>query len=55
MEESKISNSLKTKTAAESIKNAEHNIIDILELNPQLHDKFINNSLEELERVTICQ
>lgn len=47
-EEKKISSSLTSKTAAASSELAKKHIISVLKEHPEMHEKFINQSIEEL-------
>ncbi len=53
IEERKLSNLLTGKTVIASVELAKDHIKNILKANPQLHDKFIEESLEELEKVKL--
>lgn len=53
IEEKKVSNIMTEKTSRDSIALAKNKIIDILNKNPDLHNRFIQQSLEELDRVKI--
>jgi len=53
IEEKKVSNLLTQKTSLESVKRAKEQIIALLEKNPELHTDFIQQSLDELDKVTI--
>ena len=53
IEEKKISNLLTGKTITDSIELAANNLQNMLENNPELHNKFIEESLEELDRVKL--
>ena len=53
IEEKKISNLLQGKTIISSIETAKNNICTALSQNPQLHEKFIEESLDELEKVKL--
>ncbi len=53
IEEKKISNLLQGKTISASIEMAQHNILAMLSHNPELHNKFIEESLDELEKVKL--
>lgn len=53
IEEKKISNLLTGKTITDSIELAANNLKDMLDNNPELHNKFIEESLEELDRVKL--
>ena len=53
IEEKKISNNLQKKTIDESISMAESNIKRMLSENPDLHRQFIQESLDELDKVTL--
>lgn len=53
IEEEKFSNLLKDKTVTASVEKAKAGIIKQLEANPDLHAKFITESLDELDRVKL--
>lgn len=53
IEEKKISNLITEKTSKDSITSAKNKIIDILNQNPDLHNQFIQQSLDELDKVQI--
>lgn len=53
IEEKKISNLMKEKTSYASIELAKQHIINTLKTNPELHNNFIQNSLDELEGVKL--
>lgn len=53
LEEKKISNVLTDKASLASVELAKHHFINMLKENPQLHDQFIQNSLDELDKVNI--
>ena len=53
IEEKKISNLLTEKTSLASIELAKQHIEKMLEQNPELHNKFIQNSIDELDKVKI--
>ncbi len=53
IEEKKISNNLQKKTIEESISMAENNIKRMLSENPDLHRQFIQESLDELDKVML--
>lgn len=53
IEEKKISNLLTGKTITDSIELAVNNLQNLLENNPELHNKFIEESLDELDRVKL--
>ena len=53
IEEKKLSNLLTGKTIIASVELAKDHIKNILRNNPQLHNKFIDESLEELEKVKL--
>ena len=53
IEEKKIVNLITEDTFVESVNIAKENIIDMLKQDPELHNKFIQMSLEELDRVNI--
>ena len=52
-EEKTISSQLTTKTVKASVELAKKHITNLLASNPQLHDKFINESIEEIDRIKI--
>ncbi len=47
-EEKKISSILTSKAAKASVELAKNHIISVLKSHPELHDKFINQSIQEL-------
>ena len=53
IEEKKISNIITEETRNFSIEKAKQNIINLLNSNPELHNKFIQNSIDELDKVKI--
>ncbi len=53
IEEKKLSNHIKEKTSQDSIDLAKTKIIDILRKNPDLHNQFIQQSLDELDKVKL--
>jgi len=53
IEEKKISNVLTDKTSIASVELAKQHIINVLNSNPDLHNQFIQNSLDELDRVKL--
>ena len=53
IEEKKISNEVQCQTISDSIKNAEASIIKMLEDNPHMHYEFIEESLQEIDRIEI--
>jgi len=53
IEEKKISNFITEKASQDSINLAKNKIIDILNQNPDLHNQFIQQSLDELDKVKI--
>ena len=53
VEEDKISNLMKDATALSSIEVAKDYLQNLLNSNPELHNQFIQNSLEELDKVKI--
>lgn len=53
IEEKKISNLLTGKTITDSIELAASNLQQMLDNNPELHNKFIEESLDELDRVKL--
>lgn len=54
IEEDKVSNNITEYAFSRSIEQATSGIIEMLKNNPDLHQKFIDESLEELEKST-CQ
>lgn len=53
IEEKKLSNLLTGKTIVASVETAKNHIQKLLESNPDLHNKFIQESLDELDKVKI--
>ncbi len=53
IEEKKISNILTEQTSHASIELAKQHLTEALKNNPDLHNEFIMNSLDELERVKL--
>ncbi len=53
IEEKKISNLLTEKTSLASVELAKQHIEKMLEQNPELHNQFIQNSIDELDKVKI--
>lgn len=53
MEEKKISNLMTEKTSGYSLEIAKQHILNLLETNPELHNQFILNSLDELDKVKL--
>lgn len=53
MEEKKISNLMTEKTSGYSLEVAKQHILNQLEANPDLHNQFILNSLDELDKVKL--
>lgn len=53
IEEEKISNLMTGRTIAASVSMAQDNIRDLLKDNPDLHLKFIDESLDELDKVEL--
>lgn len=51
--EKKISNIVTEDTAQNAIRQAEENIIYLLKSKPEYHDKFIQNSIKELDKVKL--
>jgi F0F1-type ATP synthase membrane subunit b/b' len=51
VEEKKISNLLREKSVKESVEVAKQQIIKALDKNPELHNDFIQSSLDELDKV----
>jgi len=52
-EEKTISAELTGKTAAAAVKTAESHIRNVLKMSPQMHDRYINESIEELDRIEL--
>lgn len=52
-EEKQISARLMSKTAQKSAEKAKSKIVSLLQEHPELHEKFINESLEELDRIEL--
>lgn len=52
-EEKTISTTLADKTAKASIALAKNHIISVLEDQPELHEKYINESINELDRIQL--
>jgi len=50
-EEKTISSRLTFRTASQSIELAKNNIKTLLEKNPHLHERYINESIEDLDRI----
>jgi len=53
IEEKKISNILTDKTSVASVELAKKHIINMLKYNQELHNHFIQNSLDELDKVKL--
>ncbi len=53
LEEKKISNLLTDKTSKASVEIARQHIAKMLDENPDLHKKFIQSSLDELDRINL--
>lgn len=53
MEEKKISNLMTEKTSGYSLEVAKQHILNQLEANPDFHNQFILNSLDELDKVKL--
>lgn len=53
IEEKKISNEITSETVSDSIEQSKQNIIEMLKNKPELHYKFIEKSLDELDRVQL--
>lgn len=53
IEEKKISNIMSEKTSKASIELAKRHILSQLENNPELHNQFIMNSLDELDKAKL--
>lgn len=53
IEEKKISNIMTEKTSNYSLDLAKQQILEQLEANPELHNQFILNSLDELDKVKL--
>lgn len=53
IEEKKISNLMNEKTSKASVELAKQHITDLLDKNPELHNQFITNSLDELDKVKL--
>lgn len=53
IEEKKISNEITSETVSDSIEQSRQNIIEMLKNKPELHYKFIEKSLDELDRVQL--
>ena len=53
IEEKKISNHITSETVADSIEASKNNIIEMLKDKPNLKYKFIDKSLEELDRIQL--
>ena len=53
IEEKKISNLMQERTSCASVELAKQYIVNTLKDNPELHNHFIQSSLDELERVKL--
>ena len=53
LEEQKISNVLTDKTSIDSVELAKQHLVNLLKENPQLHEQFIQKSLNELDKVNL--
>lgn len=53
VDEKKISKLILEEAAKDSVLKAESDIINLLKEKPELHDKFIQNSIDELDKVNI--
>lgn len=53
LEEKKISSLITEDTSKASVQRAKEKIIEMLREDPKLHDEFIQNSLEELDKVVL--
>lgn len=53
IEEKKISNIMTGKTVLASVELAKDNIKNLLKTNPELHNKFFEDSLNELDRIKL--
>jgi F0F1-type ATP synthase membrane subunit b/b' len=53
VEEKKLSNLITEQTSEKSIELAKLQILEMLKKNPQLHNQFIQDSIEELEKVNL--
>ena len=53
IEEKKISNLLTESTSKQTVEQAREKLINMLGQNPELHDKFIENSVNELDKVKL--
>ncbi len=53
IEEKKISNDIVDETVKHSLTQAEKDLLKILDSNPELHNKFIEDSLADLDRVKL--
>lgn len=53
IEEKKISNQIVDETVRNAIASAESNIVKILDANPELHIKFIEDSLADFDKVKL--
>lgn len=53
IEEKKISNLLTEGTSKLTIEKAGENLVNILAQNPELYDKFVENSIKELDKVQL--
>lgn len=53
IEEKKISNLMSENTSKASVELAKQQIVDLLNKNPELHNQFVMNSLDELDKVKL--
>lgn len=53
IDEKKLSNLMIEEAANNSINQAKENIINLIKSNPDIHNKFIINSIEELDKVKL--
>ena len=53
IEEKKISNEITSETVSDSIEQSKQNIIEMLKNKPELHYKFIEKSLDELDKIQL--
>ena len=53
IEEKKVSNLLTQSTSKEALELAKNRICELLENNPEMHNDFIQQSIDELEKVKI--
>lgn len=52
-EEKTVSTAIAKKTAAAAVSTAENHIKTILKTSPELHDRYIRESIEELDRIQL--